>query len=157
MAVVIKCDLFKNFSVSELKIAKQGLEYLNEALNSESFQQMILQTKFMGTLDFPTTILEKLLSGADRYDPIKDSTLNLQFVMYNGHWWSKVIGYVLDNNRTVYTNRRYFYSPVNFASNALHEYMHLLNYSHRSATDFGSVPYKINSLFEQWCNKKGYR
>lgn len=157
MAVAIKCDLFKNFTVNELATARQGLAYLNEALNDEKFQTTILQTKFIGTLDFSTTILEKLLSGADRFDPKKDATLNLQFVMYNGRWWSRVIGYVLDNDRTVYTNRRYFYSPVNFASNALHEYMHLLSYTHRSATDFGSVPYKINSLFEAWCTTKGYK
>jgi hypothetical protein len=154
--VTIKCTLFKNFSVREVQIAKIGLAYLNECLNDPQFQQTVLQAKFMGTKDLNVTILEKLLSGADRYDEKMDATIDLQFVMYS-RWWSRVIGYVLDGNRTIYTNRKYFGDPIDFGSNALHEYMHLLNYDHSNAHDFGSVPYKINNLFEAWCILKGYK
>lgn len=156
--VVVKCDLFRNFTVNEISTAKCGMFYLQEALNDPDFHAAILQTRFVGTKDTSVTILEKLLSGADRYDSTKDNTLNFQLVMYS-KWWSRVIGYVLDGDRTVYINRKYYGGTggaMNMASNLLHEYMHLLSYSHSSARDFGSVPYKVNTLFESWCISKGY-
>jgi hypothetical protein len=153
--ITIKCNLFKNFSVNELKIAKIGLGYLNEALNDVAFHQSVSNAKFYGTDDSSAAILDKLLSGADSLDPTIDNVLNVQFVMYY-NWFSRAIGYVLDNDRTIYCNRKYYGNPVNFASNCLHEYMHLIGYSHKSARDFGSVPYRMNSLFEGWCIKKGY-
>lgn len=153
--ITIKCALFKNFTVKELQIAKIGLGYLNEALNDIEFCQAVGSTKFYGTTDPSIVILDKLLSGADRLDPTKDNVINVQFVMYY-NWFSRVIGYVLDNDRTIYCNRKYYGNPVTFASNCLHEYLHLVGYSHSSARDFGSVPYRMNSLFEAWCTKKGY-
>lgn len=154
--ITIKCNLFKNFTLREMEIAKTGLKLLNDALNDKQFHEMVLATRFVGTKDSSVVILEKLLSGADHLDPRKDNIMNVQFVMYY-NWFSRAIGYVLDGDRTIYVNRKYFggsNGAVNFASNCLHEYLHLIGYSHSSARDFGSPPYKMNSLFEEWCLRR---
>ncbi|MGV8130669.1 MAG: hypothetical protein ACP5N7_01040 [Candidatus Pacearchaeota archaeon] len=157
--LTIKCELFRNFTVNEITVAKKGFEILNSCLNSDSFRVLVEKTKFVGTKDTGKIILDKLLSGADSKDPIRDYQMNIKLVMYY-RWWSKVVGYVLDDDNTIYINRKYFDSSmdgnigaVNFSSNILHEYMHLMGYSHKSSTDYGSVPYKMNSLYEQWCRE----
>jgi hypothetical protein len=82
-----------------------------------------------------------------------DCTINLSFTMYYS-WWSRVIGWVTHGKRMINTNRKYFYYPVDFAANAIHEYMHMTGFDHRNASDSGSVPYKVGTLFQVWAYKK---
>ncbi len=152
----INCTLFKNFTVREVGIAQEGLRRLDLAINDPQFQQSIRESKFNGTKDTGEIVLARILSGADTLDEKKDYKIDLECVMYYS-WWSKVVGYVTSGKRQINTNRKFFGNPNNFASNVIHEYTHLCGYGHQSARDYGSVPYKINSLFELWCDKNNFK
>lgn len=160
MRTSIRCDLFQGYTVDEITTARKAIDLLNEAINSEKFHNMVIYSQFSGTSDSPLIILDRLLSGADRYDPRVDYVINLRLVMYS-RWWSRVVGYVIDGDRTIYTNRKFFprneWNAVYFASNLLHEYTHLVGYSHRNAKDHTSVPYMMNSIFENWALQKGFQ
>lgn len=144
------CYQFKNYSETERKIALRGLALLETFLNSEECKQGILTANFSSTNGMKNADIYKLLmSGADMYDKREDGIINFSFTMYY-RWWSKVVGYVTSGDRTIYTNRKFFSTAENFASNALHEYMHLIGFSHRSANEITSIPYKMNQLFEEW-------
>ena len=149
---------YNNFSTPEKNMAVKALARLQLALNSPSFTNMILSSTYENTPDSPTKILGKLLSGSDRYTPDADSILQVEFQAYY-NWFSRVIGYVSAGSRTIHVNRKYVRldrdGEINFASNALHEYCHLIGYDHRSARDSMSVPYRINYLFEKWCHETG--
>lgn len=151
--LVIKCDTFKNFTQKEMLIAKQGLAILEQCLNSLDFREMFFNAQFTYTNGkTKVEIWDMLMSGADMIDKRDDGVMNLAFEMYYS-WWSRVVGWVTPGKRTVHVNRKYFGQAVDFASNALHEYAHLVGLDHRSARDYGSVPYKLNALFELWCEK----
>jgi hypothetical protein len=155
MGPIISVGEFNGFNTREKEIAKQGLIILENALNDQTFHDLILGATFTSTTKTNKEILNRLLSGSDDMDARLDGIINLNFSMYY-RWLSKVIGWVSPGERMIHVNRKYFGDPIDFASNALHEYAHMIGFDHKNARDFGSVPYKLNSLFTIWCERNGY-
>ena len=151
--LTVKVGYFYNFGPNEIMQAWKGIGLLQRALNDENFQTMVLSADFVETLGMGNQeLIERLLGGADCIDETEDHVVNLDFRMYK-NIFSRVIGYVLGNSRTIHVNKKFFGNPKNFASNILHEYMHILGFKHTSAVDYGSVPYKMNSIFGVWCDR----
>jgi hypothetical protein len=146
---IVKIGTVHGFTRKEIRTLDQAVEIVNKAINDPKFHTLVLAQKFTSTKDHPATVLAKLLSGADLMDPKEDHEIDVDFVMYY-RWWSKVIGFVVDGERTIHTNRKYFGDPVSCASNLVHEYMHLLGYSHYSARDYRSVPYTLGNLIDSY-------
>lgn len=152
--LVIKCDKFENFSKQDIVIARQGLKALETCLNDSEFKSIVERTSFSEMNGMSKDQMFKLLlSGADMMDKREDGILDLAFSMYYSRF-SRVIGWVTSGTRMIHVNKKYFGQPKDFASNAFHEYMHMLGFGHKSATDYGSVPYKMNELFSVWWNKR---
>lgn len=155
MQVAIKVEKWVNFTENQKAIAQKGLWILETALAQESFHQKVIKAYFDPDDTEGLTneqIWARLESGADDMDETVDHVINLNFRLYYS-WWSRVVGYVYPGVRMIHVNKKYFGNPVRFASNAIHEYCHMMGFHHKSATDYDSVPYEFNALFEAWYEK----
>lgn len=87
---------------------------------------------------------------------LQDSTLLLEIVPYTPfNPWSKVLAdsfKVKVGWRIRVNMRKADLEKKARAGNLMHEFLHGLGYTHKSATDFESVPYKVGYLFTEYLN-----
>ena len=85
---------------------------------------------------------------------LQESTLLLEIVPYKPfNPWSKVLAdsfKVKAGWRIRINMRKADLAPVERGGNLMHEFLHGLGYSHKSATDYESVPYKVGYMFTEY-------
>lgn len=155
MTTKIVCSTFKNFKAKEIETAQKGLRWLEEWLNTD-FKNEVLKETFTGSKLTSEQVASRIISGSDDMNERVDYEINVAFSMYY-RWWSHVVGFFNFGVRMINCNRKYFNFASEFGANAIHEYTHMAGFSHSSASEFASVPYKIGNMFLFWCKKKGYR
>ena len=92
------------------------------------------------------------MSGADRHDETEDNVINLYVDDY--YTVKKVVGYTLLSSKYIRVNTKYFDTNSNkrVGSNLLHEYGHLVGFSHdfrRTARRPFSICYQLNKAYEE--------
>lgn len=137
--------------------AIEAAKNLEIIVNSKEFKEMIINMqdnwrmgesskyKHYSTYD----IYDLIMSGSDEYNPTKDNTINLYVDDYYSRW-SKVVGYMIPGNKTIFVNTKFFdnNSIQNICSNFLHEYLHVVGFRHAGKFLRSSIPYYMNHVIE---------
>lgn len=142
------------FSKSDLEKIKKAEDIIEVVVNSAAYAFDFLDAKFTETNgDSNKKILDTLLSGDCQFTDA-DGTMDLKLIMYYKRY-SGVVGYFDGTPFSIFINRKFFSTPLSIASNLLHEYFHMIGYSHYGVFDT-SVPYLGgNTIFERVAIKLG--
>lgn len=153
---MVKVKILKTtgFSKSDLNKIKLAEEILNIVINSDTYKNLFLAQSFTETNGKTNQeIYDQLISG-DCLFTDADDTIDLKLVMYYRRW-SKVVGYVNGSPLTIFINRKFFSTPISIASNLLHEYFHLMGFSHNDRWETSLSYLAGNELFEFAAKKLG--
>lgn len=154
---MIKVKILKTSGFSKADLAKidAAVCLLDTILNTKMFRDEFLKEKMTETNGKTNAeILDHLLSGDCQFTDA-DGMIDLKLVMYYKRW-SKVVGYFDGTPFTIFINRKFFSSHIDIASNLLHEYFHLMGYSHYERFET-SVPYTANRVFERCVERIGFK
>lgn len=135
---------------------------MHQVLNSTLFRDTLLKTlkkdgersKWKDATNME--IYKRLMSGADRFNETEDNVLDIFVDDY--YTFKNVIGYTTLNSKYIRVNTKFFDGRSNklVGSNLVHEYGHLVGFSH----DFWDTPerplsicYQLNKIYET-CHKR---
>lgn len=140
---MIKIDVVASTGFSGgQKIALQKVQViLDTVLTSVNFAEEVRKAKFTSTKDTNEQILANLLT---------DRTVKLRRYT-TWKWWSKVVGYVTGKGAaTIHCNAKYWdvSTALENADFIVHEFSHIVGYTHASASDYKSVPYTMNRIVQ---------
>ena len=142
--LVINIDATSKFSAEEAIKFRSGMALLQKVLNSEIFKQRFLKAKFTEARGMTNmAIYEKVMSGADKFDKVKDGELDVHITMYYSA--RNVIGYTYPSTWYTWINRRYFrsFDLPSICGNVFHEYLHNCGFGHlKRWKRKSSVPYR---------------
>ena len=141
-----------NFSQTELRKLNQSILYLQDFVNSPSFEEKIIGHRYLGKFQFANNggltnqeIYNLIMSGKEVLRPKEDGIWDISLTIYNAYFRGRnVIGYTYPNTQMQWINRRFFnmFNYKGIAGNLAHEYCHKLGFDH----DFNSTarrPYSI--------------
>lgn len=155
MQVKVKILKTSGFSKADLAKIDAAVCLLDTVLNSQMFRSEFLKEKLTENKGKTNAeIIDHLLSGDCQFTDA-DGSIDLKLVMYYKRW-SSVVGYFDGTPLTIFINRKFFSSHIDIASNLLHEYFHLMGYSHYKAFQT-SVPYTANRVFERCVKAIGFK
>jgi hypothetical protein len=151
--ITIDSDSLEGFTVPELEVVSQAEALLAKVMDSDSFRDKVLAADFTETNGMTNQEIYDCLLEGNHYFCQPSGTIRLNLVMYmEPH--SRVIGYTYLESITTYINRKFFATPVSIASNLIHEYSHILGFTHRGNWST-SIPYTLNRIFEACCAELG--
>lgn len=144
------------FTKSDLDKIELATVIIEVVVNSIIYRELFLVAKFTETNGKTNQeIFNELLSGDCQFTDA-DGTIDLKLVMYYKRY-SSVVGYFDGTPFSIFINRKFFSTPLSIASNLLHEYLHIIGYSHYGAFET-SVPYLAgNTIFEKAAKQLGFK
>ena len=141
----------------DLSTAKQRLEKI---LASKIFKDEVNNHRYSKKYQFKKNngfsnkeIYQKIMDGADKYDPTIDNTIDMILCPYYSS--KSVIGYTYSNRKEVWVNFKYYKDRFNnfqvsdMIGNILHEWIHNTGFSHssrRNKTRKYTVPYGVGDI-----------
>jgi hypothetical protein len=134
----------QSFTTAEIQKLEQALDMANKVLLSDSFKGSVSAARFTSTNDNGVEVYQRLMS--------KDWEVPFAIQSYS-RWqfwkWREVANE--DESGLVTFNRKFFttQSIPSLVNTVVHETCHVAGYSHRSATDYNSVPYQVGSIAEE--------
>ena len=158
MITTIKLDATKMDSEARKDKMAQVAGEMHTVINSSIFRDQILKMKpFLGERSKYKTLSNKevykmIMHGADIHEPQMDYELDIFVDDY--YTFKKVIGYTKPSvDRIIRVNTKYFdrRHSMDIGSNILHEYSHLLGFSHdffNSEDRPSSISYQLNKVYE---------
>ena len=138
-----------NFTKEEIEKHILAVNNAVKVLNSKRFKEKFLKLKLTNTDGLNNTqIYDKLMSGADDFNPEVDRDIDVYVEMYFKN--NRVVGYTKPSINKTYLNRKFFrsFDAADVACNLVHEYLHKVGFDHYSAKEHSSVPYAIGYLVE---------
>lgn len=146
----VKIGNIKAFN-SERQNILEGVDILNRVLATDLFKQKVLKAQFTETRGLPNPAIYKLFCS-------KIQTVDVNVFLgskYQNHI-SKTIGYETEPG-VVNVNRFFVSTPLEFADNIIHEVLgHSFGFSHYQYKG-SSVPYVLNTIFEECCAEMGIK
>lgn len=142
---MITLGQLRDFTDSERAKLQLACEAINECLDSKSFYTSLMLASFDNTDDTNAVIVSKLAA------PITIDRLYCEDL----GWWATHISRTVAEEApdgSVTFNRAYFdfQTTHSLANTLFHEACHCVGYSHRSPTDYLSVPYRAGNLLEEF-------
>lgn len=140
--VIVKQGLIDTNGTAESLMVQQASVYVCKVVNSSQFRDEVISAQFTSTNDLTNQqIYQALVTG--------DMLINVS--LFDGsfkqnHIW-KTMG-LDDGDGVVYANRYFIDNPYDLASLIMHEFAHERGFHHDSPTEYSSVPYSMNSIFE---------
>lgn len=154
---MIQIDILKSRNISDGHALMEVMHVLNQVLYSDEFKKIFFSEPPTSGLKGMTLqeIYDRLTPGKDLGDGTTDDTIWI-YRYSSWKWFSKVVGYWSGGN-VIYANAKFWNQRgrVSDASFILHEYSHRAGFSHRSATDYTSVPYSLNRIFAKAAKNMG--
>jgi len=157
MITRINLDATKMNSEERALKLEEVATQLHQILNSTMFRDLVLKMRKTGERSkwkdaTNSEIYNRIMSGADRYSDVEDNVLDIFVDDY--YTFKKVIGYTKASSKYIYVNTKFFDGRSNkkVGSNILHEYGHLVGFSHdfRSTADMpNSICYLLNDIYER--------
>jgi len=157
MITTIKLDATRmDNEIRRDKMGQVSLE-MHTVINSSIFRDQILKLKpFKGERSkyknlTNSEVYNMIMHGADIHEPQMDHELDIFVDDY--YTWKKVIGYTKPKvDRIIRVNTKYFDKrhTMNIGSNILHEYGHLMGFSHdffMSDERPSSICYQFNKAY----------
>ncbi len=150
---------FTNFDSSDIDKVQEALEHIQLIVRTNEFRNRVLKHTYQGVLQFVDNngltnaqIYQKLLEGSETLNPAKNSTMDLQLVLYTNNSTSTV-GYTYPNTLKIWMNTKFFdrYNSAEVARNVFHEWTHKLGFGHDSSATSRrpySVPYGLGSIIQ---------
>lgn len=136
---------------SERQNIIEGVAILNKILASDLFKQKVLKAQFTETNGLPNAAIYKLFCSK-----IQKVDVNVFLGSKYQNHISKTIGYETEPG-VVNVNRFFVSTPLEFADNIIHEVMgHSFGFSHFQDKST-SVPYVLNTIFEECCAEMGIK
>lgn len=141
-------------STQAAKYAK-ALVIIRKVIQDPEFKKRVLahvyagKSGFASSTDTPAQVYKKLLSGAEKLQPVVDNEMDLEVRFY--YAGTSTVGYTYPTVSYIMVNTKFFnnFTPRSVAANCLHEYMHKLGYGHDSAVTARrpySVPYALGKI-----------
>ena len=160
-----------SFTEAEKAKLVQAVEMLGRVVNSQSFQNRMINYNwsdserkyaefFMNNDLNNQQVLEKLLSGRDKFENADDQTVNLTLVPSEDS--NAIEGFVRNNSPLVHINRLYLdgWHPVVVSGIILHEYCHNLGFEHDQGLfhslvkeHIHTVPYALGFILYEVANE----
>lgn len=142
---MLKLGPVVGFTQVELNQLNYDLSECNRALLADSFKALILGATYENTDDSVDTIWSKLSS---------DLVISRE-TMANLGFWATHRNHTIaeeDEDGNITCNRPLYDTEGSAArsNTQFHECAHVAGYSHRSSTNYLSVPYQAGNLMEQW-------
>ena len=142
---MIQLGVLSDFSDSERSQLQAACDCVNTALLDQKFISILLRASFANTDDSSGVVTGKLCS------PIIITRLYCEKLS----WWATHVSQTIafeEPDGTVTFNRAYFdlQSLPSLGNTLFHEACHTAGYSHRSSTDYSSVPYLAGTLMESY-------
>jgi hypothetical protein len=138
-------------SKAEAQIVEQGFELANAVLLSDCFRQGVVGSSMTHTRNrTPAAIYESMTA-------LPAERLRIDFYYKAAGprpFGTRVVGWDRPSDPDlVHMNRAFVNTPFMVADNLLHEAAHARGYRHKSATEYSSVPYTMNRIFEGCARK----
>lgn len=133
-------------TVEEAAMVSKAQDAVNKAVASQCFEDFMVNRKLIQTNGLtPSQVVAQ----------IRAASLTVPVVMYS-KWMSRVVGYRVPPDPTVYTNRKFHAGATacSRGSNLLHEWSHVLGFEHDFNASINrpySVPYSLNAAMEACC------
>lgn len=128
---------------NESVLFDEAVEKVNAIYGSECFREEVKNAKFTNTNN---------LNNDEVYLQFVNHRLlaNVSFFYgtFKQNYIWKTVGYVNGDGR-IYVNRFYVKSSDKLASNIMHEKAHDVGFRHSSSTEYSSVPYTMNRIFDK--------
>lgn len=144
--ILVTEDTLLGATVLEIQQFLFDISECNRALADASFQSIILGSTFENTDDIPAQIWAKVSA---------DVALTQESIRNMGFWATRIDHTIAEEGGGTITCNRPLYDREDGPARSntqIHERCHMpdCGYSHRSATDYESVPYKFGNLMEAW-------
>jgi hypothetical protein len=162
----VQIDALHGFSQIDEEKVERAATVLEGALNSEEFQNEVLNFTWNGERSFADNggltnekIYSAIIAGRETYSDQEDHIANLNLTLYSPPFFKRwsVVGYGYPGKPQVYVNRNYFKSMslASLAGLLAHEWCHKLGFNHdyqRTAKRPYSVPYGVGGIVTQIAN-----
>lgn len=147
---------FVNLTRDQEAKVLDAVDLIKQVVASSQFKNKILNYKVNGKKTFVDNnglsnaqIYQKILEGAEKLMPSKNNKMDITVETY--YVDANVIGYTLPSINKIYMNTKYLnkFTPVQVASNMVHEWLHKLGFGHdfeATATRPYSVPYAVGYI-----------
>ncbi len=137
----------------------QALERLEIVINSQEFKKRVLEHQYQGEYTFVDNeglsneeIYNKIMEGAETFDPVVDEELDLDITLYYRN--NSTVGYTYPNTHKIWVNNKFFagFTLGKVAANAMHEWTHKIGFGHdfkKTARRSYSVPYAVGTIVKE--------
>lgn len=141
----------------------EAFDLIKKVVASDEFKNRILNKKYNGKKTFVDNggytnaqIYKKILEGAEKLNPAKNNTMDLQLKTYFVS--APVIGYTMPSINIIYMNRKFLniFEPHEVAMNLTHEWLHKLGFKHAAKMNDArphSVPYAVGYIMRELAQK----
>lgn len=150
-------DFIKFTKVQEDKVL-DAVDLIKQVIASDEFKNRVLNHKFNGKKTYVDNnglsnaqIYQKILEGSEKLRPGKNNKMDITVETY--YVDANVIGYTMPSINKIYMNTKYLnnFTPVQVASNMVHEWLHKLGFGHdfeATPTRPYSVPYAVGYIIK---------
>ena len=149
--LILDIESRKNFSAKDNAKIDEAKRIYEIVMNHPYYWQLVRENwhKMTEKRGFTFEKFKALVLAGDCKFTEADGETDVQLVMYHKPY-SNVVGYIITNkDNRIYTNRKFFVTPLRIASNLNHESLHLMGFSHYG-THSTSIPYMAgNTLFQK--------
>ena len=138
--------------VGELPMIMDAIKKVNTVVKSTVFRNEMIASRFTET---------EGLTNQEIYDKFTKSKITVNVSMFTGSWRQnhvyRTVGFDDEGDDFVHANRYFVDDSSTLASLILHEIAHSLGFSHSSSTDYTSVPYMMNSIYDTCAERLGIK
>lgn len=147
---------FINTTSTQQEKFDNAIEMIKAVVATEEFRDRVLNHTYNGKKTFVDNggftnaqIYQKILDGAEKLQPAKNNTMNMEVELYYAA--TSTVGYTYANSKRIWVNTKYFNTNAvsGVASNLFHEWLHKLGFTHASSYSTSrdySVPYAIGRI-----------
>jgi len=154
----VKVNQLRGFDEQERMFFLQSLELTKTVVTSLEFKIRFLNLPQHQMNGYTiTSLYNKLMSGHDAYEKIKDYEIDYSVAFYSTK--RSVIGKTIMGTAKTFINRihytrwmKEFYGPASLAGHTFHEYLHVMGLYHHSPVQ-ESIVYYAGYLMKQMCKE----
>lgn len=147
-----------SFTKTQEDKVQDAIDLIKQVIASDEFKNKVINYTYGGKKTFVDNggytnaqIYQKILEGSEKLNPGKNYRMDLTIGTY--YTSANVIGYTLPTANQIWMNTRYLnnFTPVQVASNMMHEWLHKLGFKHDYASTPSrpySVPYAVGYIMK---------